>query len=63
LVARVLLREARRRQSWAAEEEEAEEEVSTCRVTRHTCRDRKREGEATEWLRAHRAACPQVSYL
>lgn len=38
LVARVLLREARRMESWAKEEEE-EEEVSISRVSRHTCKN------------------------
>lgn len=36
LVARVLLREARRMESWAEEEEE---EVSISRVSRHTCKN------------------------
>lgn len=42
LVAMVLLREVRRADSWAEEEEEVEEEVSTRRVSRHTCRNRER---------------------
>lgn len=37
LVARVLLREARRMESWAEEEEE--DEVSISRVSRHTCKN------------------------
>lgn len=41
MVARVLLREARRADSWAAEDEEDEDEDSTRRVSRHTCRNRK----------------------
>lgn len=36
LVERVLLREARRMESWAEEEEE---EVSISRVSRHTCKN------------------------
>lgn len=40
MVARVLLREARREDSWAEHDEEEEAE-STSRVSRHTCRNRK----------------------
>lgn len=39
MVARVLLREARRMESCAKEEEEEEEEVSISRVSRHTCKN------------------------